>query len=65
MPQEFRDWEVRLVDWQTQCSMLATAEGVTYSLKRLMPTVGCEADAQVPVIEMPLCSSCPALCVMP
>ena len=64
VPQEFRDWEVRLVDWQTQCSMLATDEGVTYSLKRLMPTVGCEADAQVPVIGMPLRSSCPALCVV-
>eukprot|EP00891_Asterochloris_glomerata_P004081 jgi/Astpho2/4081/Aster-x0190 len=46
VPQEFRNWEVRLVDWQTQCSMLATDEGLTYSLKRLMPTVGCEADAQ-------------------
>ena len=64
VPQEFRDWEVRLVDWQTQCSMLATDKGVTYSLKRLMPTVGCEADAQVHVIEMLLCSSCPALGVV-
>ena len=64
VPQEFRDWEVRLVDWQTQCSMLATDEGVTYSLKRLMPTVGCEADAQVHVTKMPLCNSCPALYVV-
>ena len=64
VPQEFRDWEVRLVDWQTQCSMLATDEGVTYRLKRLMPTVGCEADAQVPAIEMLLRGSCPALCAV-
>ena len=38
---------MELCDWQTQCSTLAHAETGTLShrLRRMMPTVGCEADA--------------------
>lgn len=43
--QAYRDWDVKLYDWQSQCSMFADAEGMKYTLRRLMPTVGCEADA--------------------
>ncbi|KAH7618930.1 hypothetical protein NADE_005778 [Nannochloris sp. 'desiccata'] len=45
VPQAYRDWEVQLYDWTSQCSMLADATGLQYTLRRLMPTVGCEADA--------------------
>jgi hypothetical protein len=45
VPQAYRDWGVELYDWQSQCSMLASDTGLAYSLRRLMPTVGCEADA--------------------
>jgi hypothetical protein len=45
--QAFRDWGVVLTDWQSQCSMLADAAegGLAYTSRRMMPTVGCEADA--------------------
>ncbi|DBB07648.1 TPA: hypothetical protein ACH3X3_009083 [Trebouxia sp. C0006] len=46
VPKEFRDWNVTLYDWQSQCSMQPQATGIKCLLKRLMPTVGCEADAQ-------------------
>lgn len=46
VPKEFNDWDVTLYDWQSQCSMQPTATGIKCLLKRLMPTVGCEADAQ-------------------
>lgn len=46
VPQEFTDWNVTLYDWQSQCSMQPQAKGIKCLLKRLMPTVGCEADAQ-------------------
>jgi hypothetical protein len=45
VPQAYRDWGVELYDWTSQCSMLADATGLQYTLRRLMPTVGCEADA--------------------
>ncbi|KAF5840499.1 hypothetical protein DUNSADRAFT_16590 [Dunaliella salina] len=48
VPQAFRDWGVELCDWQTTCSTLAEAEkqGSLKSIcRRMMPTVGCEADA--------------------
>ncbi len=32
-------------DWHTQTSTLASDEGLLTTLKRLMPIVGCEADA--------------------
>ncbi len=46
VPKEFSDWDVTLYDWQSQCSMQPQATGIKCLLKRLMPTVGCEADAQ-------------------
>ncbi|XP_027085805.1 uncharacterized protein [Coffea arabica] len=47
VPQAYRDWEVKVFDWQTQCPTLAhpTHSQLTYKLIRLLPTVGCEADA--------------------
>ena len=36
---------MELFDWQSQCSMLSNESGMRYALRRLMPTVGCEADA--------------------
>ena len=46
VPKEFSDWDVTLYDWQSQCSMQPQPTGIKCLLKRLMPTVGCEADAQ-------------------
>ena len=46
VPQEFNDWNVTLYDWQSQCSMQPQTTGIKCLLKRIMPTVGCEADAQ-------------------
>eukprot|EP00884_Botryococcus_braunii_P000317 jgi/Botrbrau1/10286/Bobra.0120s0008.1 len=45
VPQAYRDWDMQLYDWQAQCSMLADDRGLGYLTRRLMPTVGCEADA--------------------
>lgn len=45
VPQAYRDWDLQLYDWQVQCSMLANEKGLQYVTRRLMPTVGCEADA--------------------
>lgn len=47
VPEAFREWEVQLFDWQTQCPTLAQPESpnLSYKLIRLLPTVGCEADA--------------------
>ncbi|KAK9823574.1 hypothetical protein WJX72_003936 [[Myrmecia] bisecta] len=45
VPQAFREWGVELYDWQSQCSMLASDSGLQYTLRRMMPSVGCEADA--------------------
>ncbi|CAL5224952.1 g7722 [Coccomyxa viridis] len=46
VPSAFREWDVHLFDWQTQCSSQASRDdGLRVALKRLMPTVGCEADA--------------------
>ena len=44
VPDAFREWEVQLYDWQTQCPTIAN-EFLHYKLIRLLPTVGCEADA--------------------
>lgn len=44
-PQAYRDWGVELFDWQSQSSVLADASGVSATCRRMMPTVGCEADA--------------------
>jgi hypothetical protein len=45
VPQAYRDWAVELFDWQTQCSSLATDTVFQVTSRKLMPTVGCEADA--------------------
>lgn len=46
VPREYSDWDITLYDWQSQCSMLPTSSGIQCLTKRIMPTVGCEADAQ-------------------
>lgn len=47
VPEAFREWEVKVFDWQTQCPTLAQPQDLTifYKLIKLLPTVGCEADA--------------------
>ncbi|GAB4853006.1 hypothetical protein Ancab_017195 [Ancistrocladus abbreviatus] len=47
VPEAYREWEVKVFDWQTQCPSPAQLEDfvLSYGLIRLLPTVGCEADA--------------------
>ncbi|XP_073277749.1 uncharacterized protein [Primulina huaijiensis] len=49
VPEAYREWEVKVFDWQTQCPTLAHFNhGVPYFMYKaikLLPTVGCEADA--------------------
>lgn len=48
VPDAFREWDVQVFDWQTQCPTLADEKGsflLTYKMIKLLPTVGCEADA--------------------
>ncbi|GFR51305.1 hypothetical protein Agub_g13669 [Astrephomene gubernaculifera] len=52
VPSAYKEWGVELFDWQSQCSSVIVASGNDGSqldlrnlLKRLMPRVGCEADA--------------------
>lgn len=47
VPEAYREWEVKVFDWQTQCPTLArpTHFELFYKVIRLLPTVGCEADA--------------------
>ncbi|WVZ55300.1 hypothetical protein U9M48_005976, partial [Paspalum notatum var. saurae] len=48
VPAAYREWGVRVLDWQTQCPTLADPAApcaLHYRLVRLLPTVGCEADA--------------------
>ncbi|KAJ4846629.1 hypothetical protein Tsubulata_014642 [Turnera subulata] len=47
VPEAFREWEVKVLDWQTQCPTLAAPDHTLLSYKtiKLLPTVGCEADA--------------------
>ena len=40
-----REWGIKVLDWHTQHSTQADANGLISKLKRLMPIVGCEADA--------------------
>ena len=41
VPSAYREWEVKVHDWQTLCSVQMTQEGgLQYMLKRMMPTVG-------------------------
>ncbi|XP_021811512.1 uncharacterized protein LOC110754716 isoform X2 [Prunus avium] len=47
VPGAYREWEVKVFDWQTQCPTLANPEEpvLVYKNIELLPTVGCEADA--------------------
>ncbi|KAJ0077155.1 hypothetical protein Patl1_35603 [Pistacia atlantica] len=47
VPEAYREWEVKVLDWQTQCPTLAQPEEsfMFYKTIKLLPTVGCEADA--------------------
>lgn len=47
VPEAYREWEVKVFDWQTQCPTLAEPDDfiAKYKLIKLLPTVGCEADA--------------------
>lgn len=47
VPEAYREWEVKVFDWQTQCPTLADPEDhvLEYRSVQLLPTVGCEADA--------------------
>jgi hypothetical protein len=48
VPETFREWGVEIHDWQTQCPTLpqpAQKGKLWYKVIRLLPTVGCEADA--------------------
>lgn len=47
VPEAYREWEVKVFDWQTQCPTLADPQNfiLSYRSIRLLPTVGCEADA--------------------
>ncbi|XP_061376162.1 uncharacterized protein LOC133318193 isoform X2 [Gastrolobium bilobum] len=47
VPEAYREWEVKVFDWQTQCPTLAEPEDhvLEYKSIQLLPTVGCEADA--------------------
>lgn len=44
VPEAFKEWDVQIHDWQTQCPTVANVS-LHYKLIRLLPTVGCEADA--------------------
>lgn len=43
--QAYREWGIELTDWQSQCSVRADESGLAVVHRRMMPTVGCEADA--------------------
>ncbi|CAA2977094.1 Hypothetical predicted protein [Olea europaea subsp. europaea] len=47
VPEAYREWEVKVFDWQTQCPTLAQPHefSLMYKNIKLLPTVGCEADA--------------------
>lgn len=47
VPEAYREWEVTVFDWQIQCPTLAEPEDhlLSYKSIKLLPTVGCEADA--------------------
>jgi hypothetical protein len=47
VPDAYKEWEVRVFDWQTQCPTLAQPDEpvMMYKTIKLLPTVGCEADA--------------------
>ena len=41
VPSAYREWDVKVFDWQTLCSVrMMQDKGMQYMLKRMMPTVG-------------------------
>jgi len=51
VPEAYREWGIEIVDWTHMSSSLADDSGLLISVKRFMPTVGCEADAVAYVDE--------------
>ncbi|KAM1464217.1 hypothetical protein ACFXTO_043903 [Malus domestica] len=47
VPAAYREWEVKVFDWQTQCPTLANPDEhiLLYKNIELLPAVGCEANA--------------------
>ncbi|KAK9817596.1 hypothetical protein WJX74_008310 [Apatococcus lobatus] len=45
VPQALREWDMVPYDWQTQVNMRGIEGGIEYTVMRLSPTTGCEADA--------------------
>eukprot|EP00232_Nephroselmis_pyriformis_P018149 CAMPEP_0182896176 /NCGR_PEP_ID=MMETSP0034_2-20130328/26117_1 /TAXON_ID=156128 /ORGANISM="Nephroselmis pyriformis, Strain CCMP717" /LENGTH=378 /DNA_ID=CAMNT_0025030035 /DNA_START=32 /DNA_END=1168 /DNA_ORIENTATION=+ len=45
VPSAFKEWEVKVFDWLCQSSVRIKDGVMTSTLTRLLPTVGCEADA--------------------
>jgi len=45
VPDAYKEWGVPVVDWTHMTSALANEAGLSTTVKRFMPTVGCEADA--------------------
>ncbi|KAM0956224.1 hypothetical protein ACFX1X_024844 [Malus domestica] len=47
VPVAYREWEVKVFDWQTQCPTLANPDEhiLLYKNIELLPAVGCEANA--------------------
>ena len=47
VPEAYREWEVKVYDWLPQCPTLAQTDNsvLFYKWIKLLPTVGCEADA--------------------
>jgi hypothetical protein len=60
VPQAFRDWDMVPKDWQSQCSVPPPEQAagggglplLRFASRRMMPTVGCEADAVAFTDEM-------------
>lgn len=45
VPDAYREWDMVPTSWQTQCSMRVVKDRVEWVNRKLIPTVGCEADA--------------------
>ena len=45
VPDAYREWDMVPTSWQTQCSMRVVEDRVEWVNRKLIPTVGCEADA--------------------
>jgi len=45
VPEAYREWDMVPTSWQTQCSMRMMEDHVQWVNRKLIPTVGCEADS--------------------